>query len=193
MVGPKNLWRMKRNFQINFLLHHGLQPYHNFLDIGFGTLRGGIPLIRYLNKDHYWGTEVREEVVEEAKKELEEEGLLDKNPNLVIGNGTHLPMFDYIWAFSVLFHMNETEVINCIELVSGILKQEGIFLANVLERSLGNSRWKGFPMEFRSIEWYNKVARKYGLSVEFMGTLRECGHITNTNQDEQIMLRIIHV
>src|SRR5436305_12939026 len=70
LAGHARLWKLKRDFQIQFLLQAGLQPYQCLLEIGFGTLRGGIPIIQYLDEAHYTGTEIRRRVFEEAKKEL---------------------------------------------------------------------------------------------------------------------------
>ena len=61
LVGPPDLWEMKREFQIRFLRQAGLSPEHYLLDIGCGTLRGGIPLIDYLETGHYFGLESRQQ------------------------------------------------------------------------------------------------------------------------------------
>jgi cyclopropane fatty-acyl-phospholipid synthase-like methyltransferase len=80
LVGPGDLWESKRRFQIEFLLKQGLLPHHRLLDFGCGTLRGGIPLIEYLNDGNYVGLDVRLETLKEACLELEESGLASKNP-----------------------------------------------------------------------------------------------------------------
>lgn len=79
LVGPPHLWKMKRDFQIQFLKHVGLQPEHYLLDIGCGTLRGGIPIIEYLEEQHYHGVEVRDSVLEAGRRELQEADLKAKN------------------------------------------------------------------------------------------------------------------
>ena len=109
LVGQERLWKMKRDFQAKFLIGHGLSPSDYLLDVGCGTLRGGIPLIRYLNTGHYYGIEVRAEVLDEALRELEESGLRHKQPILVSDPGT-LDLrgrFTFAWAFSVLFHLRD--------------------------------------------------------------------------------------
>jgi len=65
------------------LVDHGLLPKHRLLDIGCGVLRGGIPLIEYLDAGHYVGVEARTEVLKEARKELAKSGLEGKRPLLV--------------------------------------------------------------------------------------------------------------
>ena len=50
LVGRPELWQQKRDFQIAFLREHGLLPAHVLVDLGCGTLRGGIPIIAYLDE-----------------------------------------------------------------------------------------------------------------------------------------------
>jgi cyclopropane fatty-acyl-phospholipid synthase-like methyltransferase len=50
LVGPGKLWEMKRAFQIHFLQSVGLTSDQYLLDLGCGTLRGGIPIIKYLER-----------------------------------------------------------------------------------------------------------------------------------------------
>ena len=56
----------------------GLAPEHYLLDIGCGTLRGGIPLIAYLLNGHYFGIEMRADILDEGRTELAEAGLVGK-------------------------------------------------------------------------------------------------------------------
>ena len=82
VVSPE-LYKKSRDFQIKFLKHVGLMPKDYLLDIGCGTLVGGIPIIHYLEKGHYYGIESRPNVLEEAKKELLESKLTDRMPVLL--------------------------------------------------------------------------------------------------------------
>ena len=58
LVGPAHLWEIKRAFQIQFLQSVGLTPDQYLLDMGCGTLRGGIPIIKYLEPGHYYGIRI---------------------------------------------------------------------------------------------------------------------------------------
>ncbi len=80
LVGAAEHWQAQRDVQLGFLVARGLRPTHHLLDIGCGTLRGGIPLIRFLEPGHYYGIEVRREVLEQGREELREQQLEQKVP-----------------------------------------------------------------------------------------------------------------
>uniref|UniRef100_UPI00404B10BC class I SAM-dependent methyltransferase n=1 Tax=Gelidibacter sp. TaxID=2018083 RepID=UPI00404B10BC len=193
LVGQPHLWKMKQQFQIEFLMKMGLKKEDSFLDIGCGTLRGGIPIIRYLNKEKYYGIDVRSQVIEEAKNELIQEKLSSKKPTLVsFSNFSELHFnfkFDKVFAFSVLIHLSDDILENCLRFVSQNLSDSGVFYANVnvIENQEGN--WQGFPVVFRSLDFYKEIAKKYSLDVEVISSLRDLGHVTKKIGDEQLMLK----
>ena len=103
LVGNPRLWKLKREFQIGFLRENGLETDDFLLDLGCGTLRGGMPIIEFLQPGHYFGVDVRPEVLEEARRELAEAGMEGRQPTLLLNEDTErLPRdrFDVIWAFS---------------------------------------------------------------------------------------------
>jgi SAM-dependent methyltransferase len=195
LVGPAELWEMKRAFQIDYLRRVGLLPRHTLLDIGCGTLRGGIPVIDYLEKGHYAGADVREEVIGEARKELAEAGLEGKEPTLVavkdIGSLDLGRTFDYAWAFSVLLHMPDPVMEATMGCVARHLAPEGSFYANVHIGTRPDGTWQGFPNVARTVEFYGAACGRHGLSMEDVGGLAELGHVTGRRaQDSMRMMRI---
>lgn len=196
-VGPAGMWEIKRDFQRDFCLSNGLQPSQTFLDIGCGVLRGGIPLIQYLDSGGYTGVDVRPSVIGTAKELILSEGLADKKPNLIAWEdiGT-LPVngpFDFIWAFSVLFHMSDDILIRCLSTVKRIMAEDGLFFANIDTRNAPDGRWKTFPKVHRSLDKMANMAERAGLSMSPMGTLDVLGHVTGKpSHDKQVMLRIQH-
>ena len=79
LVGPAKVWKQKRAFQYAFLTSYGLQQQHILLDIGCGTLRGGIPLIDYLEPRNYIGIDNSERRLAEARRELSSTALNGSN------------------------------------------------------------------------------------------------------------------
>lgn len=197
LVGRSELWPMKRGFQIDFLRRQGLQPGHEVLDIGCGSLRGGAALIAYLDAGGYSGIDVRENVLAEARQELSREKLLAKRPELTLAtNMMELDLqrrFDVLWAFSVLFHLSDPILEACFGMAARHLKPEGIFFANIIVGEGTPGEWQGFPVAPRSLETYQGLALRHGLHTRVMGTLAELGHHSNdASQDGQCMLAFSH-
>lgn len=195
LVGKSELWEMKRNFQIRFLKEAGLEPHHHFLDIGCGTLRGGIPVIEYLHPRHYLGIDAREEAIQEARKELQDARLVHKKPAIrLVKNIADLNLssrFDFIWAFSVLFHMTDEILQDTLKLVSSCITNNGRFYANIHIGNCADGSWREFPVVYRSLEFYRKACLQCDLTVRDLGRLQENGHISGiADQDEQTMLEI---
>jgi len=185
---------MKRDFQIGFLKQVGLQPDHYFLDLGCGTLRGGIPVIQYLKEGRYYGIDVREEALEEGKKELFEAKLAHKNPVLKhIDDISSLDLgekFTFMWAFSVLIHMTDTILNDCLRFVGKHLEANGCLYANCNIGDMKDGIWQGFPVVWRSLDFYKELSLRNGLHVNDMGPISTLGHISGDKpQDEQRMLK----
>lgn len=186
---------MKREFQIKFLKQMGLKPEHHLFDIGCGTLRGGIPIIDYLQEGHYIGAEVRADVLEEGRRELRQAGLEGKNPTLLpIADMSQLTLdrkFDYIWAFSVLVHMDDQVLSETLDFVSRHLSVRGVFYANVNIGDEEEGTWQGFPIVTRSFRSYVHACAANNLTVSDLGSLKSLGHVTHLEtQDYQRMIGI---
>ena len=165
------------------------------LDIGCGTLRGGVPLIDYLEEGHYFGLEMRADVLEEGRKELARVRLESKNPVLIVAEDiTNAPLersFDYAWAFSVLFHMTDEILEDCVRMVSRHLAPNGVFYANVNIGDAPPGNWQGFPVMYRSWRQYEQLCESHGLAVKDIGSLEQLGHVCgDESQDRQRMLEI---
>lgn len=191
LVGPEDLWEPKRRFQFEFLTSHGLRPQHRLLDIGCGTLRGGLPLIEYLQPGHYTGIEARAAVLEEGRKELTEAGLTHKQPVLVCASDpAQIELdapFDFVWAFSVLIHLSDELVDGYLRLVARSLTESGKFYANVMLGERRAAQWQGFPVLSRPRDSYQAWAEAHALSMAEVGTLEQLGHRMGTG-DREVML-----
>jgi len=187
LVGPPEFWKQKRAFQIDFLKRNGLSPASTLVDIGCGTLRGGIPIIEYLDTGHYAGIDIRTEVEQVARAELTEARLTGKVPTLLFGHPlpeVHLDRtFDYAWAFAVLFHLTDEHLAECLAFASEHLSPDGVFLANANLGQHEPDRWREFPVVWRRLSDYADAAAIVGMQVEDLGTLGSLGHdFTGTGQ-----------
>jgi SAM-dependent methyltransferase len=180
MVGPPGVWQESREFQVEFLRRRGLLHRHRILDIGCGPLRGGIPLIRYLDEGRYTGLDIRPDVIDEARRQIEKEGLTSKSASVVTSTSFGCDelgdsQFDFIWCFQVFYHLYDDLAGRCLEQVSRRLAADGSCFANVnLDRREG--RWKEFPYLCRSLKFYEALANKNGLKVRDLGLQRDWGY-----------------
>jgi SAM-dependent methyltransferase len=175
-VGPGKTWKSKREFQIQFLKQVGLKPEHYLLDLGCGTLRGGIPIIEYLEKGHYFGVEVDQEVLDEGRLELQEAKLVDKEPTLILETDVSSlnlnQEFDYIWAFAVLPHVEDKTLHGIMSFIRRHLKDDGCFYGTVRYGSQPDTvmdqftTGQGILRIYRSLQFYQEVGSQHGLRVE---------------------------
>ena len=195
LVGSPALWEMKRRFQIDFLRRRGLQPHDHLLDLGCGTLRGGIPLVQYLTPGHYTGIDIRPETIEEARAELVQHGLDDRGAVLrAVDRVDGLDLgrrFDAVWAFSVLIHMDDGHLEEALAFAARHLAPAGVLYANVNVGARAPGGWQGFPVMWRSLQAYTDAARRAGLAMDDLGALGELGHVSGVAaQDAQRMLAL---
>ncbi|WP_353866846.1 class I SAM-dependent methyltransferase [Svornostia abyssi] len=192
-VGPPQAWKAKRDFQIAFLKQRGLLPEHRLLDFGCGTLRGGIPLIAYLEPGNYVGLDAREEVLPEAREELRAAGMEERRPLLLVSeHPDEAPFpagmrFDRIWAFSVLIHLSDDILERALRMIAERLTPDGEFYANVNIGQRPELTWERFPVVTRPLSFYRGAAARHGLSVDTVGTLATLGERSGAG-GEQVML-----
>jgi predicted TPR repeat methyltransferase len=180
------------------LIKNNLSKSARFLDLGCGTLRGGIPIIKYLDTNCYTGIDIRENVIHEARKELMKHRLQVKNPDVrSFGTFDEIQFdqkFDVVFSFSVLIHMTDPVLEECFNFIYQWMNQAGVFYANVNIGVQDDRQWQEFPITFRDLLFYSTIAAKCGLEMESMGPLAQWGHHTGDSlQDAQQMLKFTKI
>ncbi len=131
------LWEELGQLQYDFLKAQGLKPFHKFLDIGCGCLRGGLYYIRYLEEGNYYGLDVNTSLIEAGMLEIEEAGLEDKHPKLIVDDQFRLDRFgenfDFMVSISVFTHLPMNIIIRCLNEVRKYLKPSGVYFSTFFE------------------------------------------------------------
>jgi SAM-dependent methyltransferase len=133
-------WNEIGELQFSFMVDKGLRPEHTLLDIGCGSLRGGVHFVRYLNKGNYFGIDINPSLVDSGWKEIAEIGCLDRLPleNLRCSDCFNLAqfgqLFDFALAQSLFTHLTFNNIRRCLEEVSEVLVEDGVFFATFFNR-----------------------------------------------------------
>ncbi len=134
------LWDDVGRLQIDFLISQGLMPHHRLLDIGCGSLRGGVKLIEYLHAGHYAGVDLHESLLNAGYEiELAKAGLTHKLPrsNLVAESEfdfSWCPMqVDFALAQSVFTALPLNSLRICLERLPHFMAQGGRFFVSIFE------------------------------------------------------------
>lgn len=167
-----------RRFQFALIQSLGLKPKSKLLEIGCGPLTLGIPVIGYLDPGGYVGVDVRPEVADQAWIQIGKHGLSAKNPRLVISSDFASKeiseAFDFVWSFSVMYHLTDELVARLFEVVAARLKAEGRFFGQI-NTSSEESTWLQFPFLKRQPDFYKALSARNGLSMSVVGSLGDLG------------------
>ena len=164
------LWEQIGQLQFRFLVKRGLQPHHTMLDIGCGTLRGGRHFIRYLGRANYTGIDISSEAIKYGKRLVQEEGLLEKHPKLLVSENKNLKfmeldgeLFDYLLAHSVFTHLKPEHIEECFKHIGEIMKETSVFFFTFKEANLFRQTGvKGFRYPFT---FFETLAEQYGFNL----------------------------
>jgi len=135
------LWDVVGSLQFEFLKSQGLLPRHAFIDIGCGSLRGGIHFIRYLDPGNYHGIDISTRILDAARCELGQQGLETKRPALKHTTSFDLVSFNRLFDFgiaqSVFTHLPLNDIIRCLMSVEKVLSPGGRFYATFFDHPAG--------------------------------------------------------
>ncbi|MGM0882788.1 MAG: class I SAM-dependent methyltransferase [Bacillota bacterium] len=131
------LWKQLGELQYNFMVQHGLRPENTLLDVGCGSLRGGIYFIRYLNEGRYFGVDINKSLIDAGKIELNNLGLHEKKPVLLVEDHFRFELFkrnfDYAIAQSVFTHLPINVIQRSLINIDKVLNKGGRFYATFFE------------------------------------------------------------
>lgn len=134
-------WEEIGQLQLDFLRERGLQPQHHLLDVGCGSLRGGVRFIPYLEAGHYFGVDRNDRLLDAGRTEIEEASLQDRRPRLAqmddFGFERLEETFDYALANSLFTHLSLNSVVRCLVGVDRVLRPGGAFYATFFENREG--------------------------------------------------------
>jgi cyclopropane fatty-acyl-phospholipid synthase-like methyltransferase len=127
------LWEELGSLQLSYLQQMGLLPTHKLLDMGCGSLRGGVKFVEYLNSDSYFGVDINQSLLDAGKIELANAGLTHKAVKLANSNSFDASQFsekfNYAIAVSLFTHLSVNFIVQCLEQVKRVLAKDGKFYA----------------------------------------------------------------
>ena len=164
------MWEEIGKLQFDFLVSNGLQPHHRLLDIGCGTLRGGRHFIKYMNAGNYSGIDISPKAIDSGKQLVEQEGLSEKQPKLVVSRNKDLRfkefdgrVFDYLIAQSVFTHLKPEHIEECFQHISRLMNRDSVFFFTFneeLEFKQADLKDFCYPVSF-----FQSLADEYGFNL----------------------------
>ncbi len=187
--GVGEMWEEIGRLQFEYLVKNGLLPRHTFLDIGCGSLRGGIKFINYLENGNYYGIEKESLLLKAAiEVEIPRYGLLEKKISLENRDDFDFSVFntqfDFALAQSVFTHLTWNKILKCLVNLSKVLKTDGVCFATFFEDKDGSYKVKpmihtypggkgtSYPDEdpyHYEFDFFVELAKRTSLKVEYIG------------------------
>jgi SAM-dependent methyltransferase len=141
------MWDEVGALQLDFLRGQGLKPDHRLLDVGCGSLRGGVHFVRYLDAGRYYGLDISEALIEAGyNQEIGALGLRQKLPRTNLLTTANFDAtswgasFDMALAQSVFTHLPLNQIALCLEQIARVMKPGGVFYATFF-RAPETSPW----------------------------------------------------
>lgn len=137
-----------------FMIKHGLEPHHRFLDYGCGVMRTGVQVVQHLEPNLYVGVDISEERLTKANLLAAKTGIDAGRYRTILLHDCELKelegmAFDFVWAWSVINHMPEDDIRTMMRSMRPLLAPGGRFLFcfNRSER----------PYRMRLKDWWHPV------------------------------------
>ncbi len=190
-VAVGGMWDDIGRLQFEFLVENGLTPQHKLLDIGCGSLRGGVRFIGYLDDGNYYGMDKDGWLLDAGVRiELPKHGLEDRAVHLLCGDDFDFARFDtsfdFAVAYSVFTHLTWNSILKCLVNVREALSRGGRLYATFFEDHDGRHRASSMRQAPGGVTTYpdrdpyhyefsafTELAARASLGVEYIG---EVGH-----------------
>ena len=162
-------------WQLSLMRQYGLQPRHRLLDLGSGTLRGGLHFIRFLDQGNYVGVEPLAKLVDIGRDLLRKTDLENKCP--LLGGFEVLDEMDgvdYALTQSVINHLDSEGVEQTVNRIAAALKPGGFWITTgVFTEDVDGVRtgelhsWRPNEWVVSRIgrSWFERVLSERGLSI----------------------------
>lgn len=137
MVG--GLWSEIGSLQFNYLREQGLRPDDHLLDIGCGSLRGGVHFASYLESGRYWGVDANGALLRAGREELVAAGISDRVPDSNLLEDSEFDFerlgrtFDAALAQSLFTHLSSNEIILCLHRLAKVMRPHARLFATYFE------------------------------------------------------------
>lgn len=155
--------------QYDFMLKQGLKPFHHFLDLGCGCLRGTIRLIDYLDEARFHGADVSQGLLTAAEHRIKTMGI--KNTPMFIRLNSFSDLrnfftkFDYILSVSLLTHLLPDAVSDLFGAVKDVLAENGVWYFSIIP-SLEADHVGDVSVSQYKKEFLGKLAQEKGLLIK---------------------------
>ncbi|WP_262689852.1 class I SAM-dependent methyltransferase [Kordiimonas aestuarii] len=134
------LWEEVGVMQFALLRQHGLRPDHRLLDIGCGSLRGGVHFVPFLDAGNYWGTDLNQSLLDAGyEKEILPQDWAERLPKAQLVEDAEFDLpgvtgkFDFVLAQSLFTHLPLNHLRLCLEKVQAAVRAGGKFLFTYFE------------------------------------------------------------
>ncbi len=181
------MWDEIGELQYRYLVDNGLKPHHKLLDVGCGSLRGGVHFIRYLESGRYYGIDKSLSLLDAARLvELPRYGLTDKTVHLTCRSDFDFTVFgakfDYAIAQSVFTHIPWNSILRCLVNIEKVLQRDGSFFVTFFEDKNGEHRTRTITHDPGGIVTYSdqdpyhyefdvfeELAKRVSLKAHYVG------------------------
>ena len=134
------LWEHLGSLQFRFMVDHGLEPQHVFLDIACGSLRAGVRFIPYLEPGNYLGIDVKQGLIDAGiQTELGQKLYSLKRPEFVASETFEFSRFskqpDFALAHALFIHLTDQQILTCLRNLRAVAHDKTKLYATFLESS----------------------------------------------------------